>query len=43
MGLSSMRAAGFSLQPGNYSSPTALNLQHTTEQEQCDQCDNSTA
>jgi hypothetical protein len=35
-----VRAAGFSLQPGNYSSLTATYLQHTTNQEQYDQCGN---
>ena len=34
---------GFSLQHGYYSKPTAPNLQHTAEQEQNDQCGNSTA
>ena len=32
--------AGFSLQPGHYSSLTAPNLQHTVNQERNDQCGN---
>ena len=42
LGLSSARVAGFSLQHGHYSNPTAPNFQHTAKQEQNDQCGNST-
>jgi len=42
-GCSSVRVAGFSLQHGHYSKPAAPILQHTTNQEQNDQCGNSTA
>jgi len=38
--ISSVRVAGFSLQPGHYSSLTAPNLQHTANQERNDQCGN---
>ena len=38
----SLRVAGFSLQHGHYSNPSAPNLQHTTNPEQNDQCGNST-
>ena len=38
--LSSIRVAGFSLQQGYYSNPTAPNLQHTAKQEQNNQCGN---
>jgi len=41
--LRSVRVAGFSLQHGHYSNPTSPNLQHTANQEQYDQCGNSTA
>ena len=37
-----VRFAGFSLQHGHYSHPATPNLQHTTKQEQDDQCGNST-
>jgi hypothetical protein len=40
LGLSGVRVAGFSLQHGHHSNPAAQNLQHTSNQ---DQCDNSTA
>jgi hypothetical protein len=45
LGLSSIHVAGwsFSLQHGYYSNLTAPNLQHTANQEQNDQCGNSTA
>jgi hypothetical protein len=43
LGLSSIRAVGFSPQHGYYSSPTAPNLQQTAKQEKYDQCANSTA
>ena len=33
----------FSLQHGYHSNPTTLKLQHTSNQEQYDQCGNSTA
>jgi len=43
LGLSGVRVAGFSLQHGHHSNPTAPNLQRTTNQEQqYDQCGNST-
>ena len=42
LGLGSIRVAGFSLQHGYYSNPTAPNLQHTANQEKNDQCGNST-
>jgi len=42
LGLSSVRVAGFSLQHGHYSEPATPNLQHTSNQEQYDQCGNST-
>jgi len=38
-----VRVAGFSLQHGKYSNPAAPNLQLTTNREQNDGCDNSTA
>jgi len=41
LGLSSIRVA--SLQHGYYLKPTAPNFQHTANQEQNDQCGNSTA
>jgi len=41
LGLSSVRVRN--LQHGHYSNPAAPNLQHTTNQEQNDRCDNSTA
>ena len=34
---------GWSLQHGHHSNPTTPNLQHTSNQEQYDQCGNSTA
>ena len=37
-----IRVAGFSLQHGYHSIPTTSNLQHTSNQEQYDQCGNST-
>jgi hypothetical protein len=42
LGWSGVRAAGksFSLQPGDYSKLTALNLQPTANQERNDQCGN---
>ena len=43
LGLSSVRVAGWSLQHGHHSNPTAPNLQHKTNQEQNDRCGNSTA
>jgi len=36
----SVRAAGYSLQPGHYSSLTTPNLQPTANQERNDQCGN---
>ena len=43
LGWSGVRAVGYSLQFGHYSSPTTPNLQHTANQEPDDQCGNSTA
>ena len=43
LSLSRVRVAGFSLQHGYHSNPTAPNLQHTSNQEQNDQCGNSAA
>jgi len=40
--LGSLCIGGFSLQHGYHSNPTAPNLQHTANQEQYDQCGNST-
>ena len=40
LGWSSVRVAGYNLQPGNYSSLTAANLQPTAYQERNDQCGN---
>ena len=37
-----MKHENFSLQHGHHSSPTAPKLQHTSNQEQYDQCGNST-
>jgi len=42
LGWSGIRVAGFSLQHGYHSNPTTPKLQHPTNQEQYDQCDNST-
>jgi len=42
LGWSGIRVAGFSLQHGYHSNPTTPNLQHTLNQEQYDQCGNST-
>jgi len=42
LGWSGVRVAGFSLQHGHHSKPAAPNLQHTANQEQNDQCGNST-
>jgi len=39
---SGIRVAGFSLQHGYHSNPTTPKLQHTSNQEQYDQCGNST-
>jgi hypothetical protein len=39
---SGIRVAGFSLQHGYHSNPTTPKLQHTSNQEQNDQCGNST-
>jgi len=39
---SDIHVAGFSLQHGYHSNPTTLKLQHTLNQEQYDQCGNST-
>jgi len=39
---SGIRVAGFSLQHGYHSNPTTPKLQQTSNQEQYDQCDNST-
>jgi len=36
------RVAGFSLQHGYHSNPTTPKVQHTSNQEQYDQCGNST-
>jgi len=40
LGCSSVRAAGYSLQPRHHSSLTAPNLQHTANQERNNQCGN---
>ena len=40
--LSGVRVAGFSLQHGYHPNPTTPKLQHTSNQEQYDQCGNST-
>jgi hypothetical protein len=37
-----VRVAGWSLQHGYHSNPTTPKLQHTSNQEQYDQCGNST-
>jgi len=42
LGCSGIRAAGFSLQHGYHYNPTTPKLQHTSNQEQYDQCGNST-
>jgi len=42
LGWSGIRVAGFSLQHGYHSNPTTPKLQHTSNQEQYDQCSNST-
>jgi len=42
LGWSGIRVAGFSLQHGYHSKPTTPKLQHTSNQEQYDQCGNST-
>jgi len=39
--ISSVRAAGYSLQPGHYSNLPAPNLQPTANQERNDQCGNN--
>jgi len=39
--LCAQRIAGFSLQHGHHSNPTTPKLQHTSNQEQYDQCGNS--
>jgi len=39
---SGIRVAGLSLQHGYHSNPTTPKLQHTPNQEQYDQCGNST-
>ena len=41
LGWSGIRVAGFSLQHGYHSNPTTPKLQHTSNQEQYDQCGNS--
>jgi len=43
LGLSGIRVAGRTLQHGYYSNITAPSLQRTANQEQNDQCGNSTA
>jgi len=43
LGLGGVRVSGYSLQHRHNSNPTAQKLQHTTNQEQNDQCGNSTA
>ena len=40
VGWSAIRAAGFSFQPGHYTSLTATNLQPTANQDRNDQCGN---
>jgi len=42
LGWSGIRVAGFSLQHGYHSNPTTPKIQHTSNQEQYDQCGNST-
>jgi len=42
LGWSGIRVTGFSLQHGYHSNPTSPKLQHTSKQEQYDQCGNST-
>ena len=42
LGWSGIRVAGWSLQHGYHSNLTTPKLQHTSNQEQYDQCDNST-
>jgi len=42
LGWSGIRLVGLSLQHGNHSKPTTLNLQHTSNQEPYDHCGNST-
>jgi len=42
LGWSGIRVADFSLQHGYHSKPTTPKLQHTSNQEQYDQCGNST-
>jgi len=42
LGWSGNRVAGFSLQHGYHYNPTTPKLQHTSNQEQYDQCGNST-
>ena len=42
LGWSGIRVAGFSLQHGYHSNTTTPKLQHTSNQEQYDQCGNST-
>jgi len=42
LGLSGVRVAGFSLQHGHHSNPSAPNIPHTTNREQNDRCGNST-
>jgi len=41
-GACGISVAGFSLPHGYHSNPTTPKLQHTSNQEQCDQCGNST-
>jgi len=41
-GFGGICVAGFSLQHGYHSNPTTPKLQHTSNQEQYDQCGNST-
>jgi len=41
LGWSGIRVAGFSVQHGHHSNPTTAKLQHTSNQEQYDQCGNS--
>ena len=43
LGWSGIRVAGFSLQHEYHSKPTTTKLQHTSNQEQNDQCGNSAA
>ena len=42
LGWSGIRVAGFNLQHGYHSNPTTPKLQHISNQEQYDQCGNST-